>query len=657
MLELLDRIDRRTLLYMRRVALIGVTGILLIGAGTIVDVLSRFLFNAPLTGFNEIIEVGMAVAIAATFPGGASGRVNIRMDLLAARIGPVSKARLECASAMFLFVFYVFLTWQLAQHSADLQERGAATVFLEWRKAPFMWAVAVAIGVCACAQFIVFLVSVRDMLETAREHGASALGAASARVAAALTDGTFYLWALGVLVLTVLVVYGLEQGILSFSRTAQSAPPTIGIVLFFVMWFLSLMLIPIGVSMAFAGVVGAGLLMGIPQALNVLGTEAASYLTNDQLAVLPMFLLMGSFASAAGLSRDIYDLAFAFFGHLRGGLALATIGGCAGFGALTGSSVATAATIGQAALPEMRGRGYSAELATGSVAAGGTLGQLVPPSTALVLYAILTEESIGRLFIAAVIPAVIAVILYMATIAIVVRVFPNAAPVTTERAQIAEMARAVRKAWGVLALVGLVLGGIYGGVFTVNEAASVGAVGAFLFALFRGKLGGGNAWRVMGEVTRTTAMIYNLIFGAVTFSFFIGISGLPDFLTTTINAMELSPLGVICVLLIIFLALGTVMDSFPVMVITIPIVTPMITHIGYDLVWWGIINVCVVETGAITPPFGINIFILKGIQGGDVPMGTVYRGVLPFCIADMIKLALLVLFPVLALWLPSTMFT
>lgn len=651
MLELLGRVEGRALLYTQRVALIGVVGILLIGVGTIVDVLMRFLFNQPLAGFNEIVQLGIAVAIAATFPGGAMGRVNIRMDLLLPRLGPVAIKRLECLGAAFLLVFYICLAWQFTLYADDLDSRGATTVFLGWRKAPSMYAAAALFGVCAAAQFVVFLISIRDMLIAAGERVKEGQGVTP------LSDRRFSLWAIGLVLATTVAVFGIDRGILGFSDAAQQVPSALGVGLFFVMWILSLFLVPIGVSMAFVGVVGGGLLMGVDQALSVLGTEAATYLANDQLAVLPLFLLMGSFAAAAGLSTDIYDVAHAFLGHRRGGLALATIGGSAGFGALTGSSVATAATIGAAALPEMRRHGYSAGLATGAVAAGGTLGQLVPPSTALVLYAILTEESIGRLFVAAVVPAVIAVVLYMATISIVVRIYPESAPVAHERARVAEILRTCRKAWGVLLLFALVLGGIYGGVFSVTEASAVGAVGAFLFALFRGKLKGGNVWRVMGEVTRTTAMIYNLIFGAVVFSFFVGISGLPDFLTSMVNAMHLSALGAIFVLLLVFVALGTVMDSFPVMVITIPIVTPMITGMGYDLVWWGIINVCVVETGAISPPFGINIFILKGIQGGDVPLSAVYKGVLPFCVADIIKLALIVFFPALALWLPSTMFT
>lgn len=624
----------------RRIALIGVAGMLLIAMGTITDVMLRWLFNHPLIGFSEIVEVGLAVAIGATFAAGAAGRVNLTIDILADHLPSGMTRWLNLLGAFVLLVLYVLLAWQMGLHASDLQERGASTVYLDLKRSPYIWMVAVLLGATCLAQLVVVLATLRDaLLARGRTPGAS----------------RYTLWAVGLLVLGIALAAGASPAIKALSATAASYPSTLAIVLFLAMWVSSLLLVPLCAALALTGVVGASLLGGIDPALSVLGTEAAAFLTNDNLAVLPLFLIMGSFASASGLSSDIYRLAQALFGHFRGGLALATIGGCAGFGALTGSSLATAATIGQVALPEMRERGYSPGLATGCVAAGGTLGQLVPPSTAIILYAILTEESIGRLFIAAVIPAAIAVALYLMTIALYVRFAPDSAPAVEHRVRMGEILRAVRNAWGVLLLFLMVIGGLYGGVFTANEAAAFGAMGAFLFALFRGKLAGGNLWRVMGEVTRTTAMIYLLIIGAVTFSFFIGITGLPEKLVSLLSSLTVPPLGVIAILLVIYIFLGCVMDPFPVMVITVPIVTPLITAMGYDLVWWGIIMVCVVETGMITPPFGINVFILKGIAGGDVPMWQVFRGVVPFIGADLIKLVLLVLFPVLVLWLPSTM--
>ncbi|HKW54905.1 MAG TPA: TRAP transporter large permease, partial [Stellaceae bacterium] len=390
-------------------------------------------------------------------------------------------------------------------------------------------------------------------------------------------------------------------------------------------------------------------------ALSVLGNETAQFLTNEQVAVVPMFLMMGSFAVVAGMAEDIYDLAHALLAPLRGGLALATIGGCGGFGALTGSSLATVATIGRIALPEMSARGYSPTLTSGCIAAGGTLGALVPPSIPLIFYAFLTETSIGQLFIAAMLPAALAIALYMTAVSISVRVSPNIAPPAAARIDWAQVGKATRKAWGALLLFALVLGGIYGGVFTETEAAAVGAAGAFAFALARGRMNRESFARVMGETTATTALLYLIIFGVLVFSFSMGVTGLPQRMTGFFQDLHWPPLAVLFLLLAMYIALGCIMDSNTVMFVTIPIVSPLVASMGYDLVWWGVVNLVVLETGLITPPFGIHLFVLKGLVGADVPLTRVYRGVMPFVLADFAKLALLVLFPALALWLPSTM--
>ena len=365
--------------------------------------------------------------------------------------------------------------------------------------------------------------------------------------------------------------------------------------------------------------------------------------------------MMGVLASAAGLAEDVYDMAHAMLGGLRGGLALATIGGCAGFGAVTGSSIATAATIGRVSLPEMNRRGYSTSLSTGCVAAGGTLGALVPPSGVLVVYSFLTEVSIGQLFIAAIVPGLLAALLYMITVGAYVRLAPGSAP-RAGGIEWAAIAPAMRRGVTVVALFTLVLGGIYTGVFTVTESASVGAVGAFLIALYRRRLKGAALWRVMGETASITAMVYGLIVGGLTFSFFVGITGLPELMGETVGNLDLPPKAIVAIFLVIFILLGAVMEAWAILIITVPILAGLITDLGFDLVWWGIVMVAVVEIGVITPPFGINVFVLKTMAGADVPLTTVFKGVMPFVLSAFFKLALLVAVPALALWLPSTMF-
>lgn len=298
----------------------------------------------------------------------------------------------------------------------------------------------------------------------------------------------------------------------------------------------------------------------------------------------------------------------------------------------------------------MKRRGYAADFASGTVAAGGTLGALVPPSGAIILFALLTEQSIATLFVAAMVPAFLAVLLYFAAIWITVRRrdVQGGAPAP------APIGPALIGALPVALLFGAVIGGLYGGVFTATESAAVGAVGAFLMALLRGRLNRASVLSVMSETTATTALIYGLIFGALIFSFFVNMGQAPDLVTRWIAGIDARPVLILAALLVFYLALGSVMDSFAVMVITVPVVTPLIIGLGYDIYYWGVLMLIVVEVGLITPPFGINLFVLKSLQPG-VGIGQVMRGVLPFILADIVKIALLVAFPAIALWLPSTM--
>jgi tripartite ATP-independent transporter DctM subunit len=423
---------------------------------------------------------------------------------------------------------------------------------------------------------------------------------------------------------------------------------TLGVIGMFVLIALH---IPIGVSMALAGVVTFGILVDWKPAISLLVNEPAGVISSMDLAVIPMFLLMGSLAGISGLSADIYRLAYALVGHRRGGLALATIGGCAGFGAVCGSSLATAATMGRVALPEMRARGYSTTLATGTIAAGGTLGMLIPPSVVMVIYAFLTEQFVITLFVAAIIPSIIAVTAHMITVRVLVLRDPDAGP-AGERLAWPERLAVLKESWGVVVLLGGVIGGIYGGVFTVNEAAALGAGLAFIFALARGRINLRTIWQVARETASNTGMIYLIIAGAAVFSTSIAISKLPEILVDRIDAMALPPLAVIFMLMIVYLILGSIFDSLAAMVITMPFVLPLVVDLGYHPVWWGIVLVMIIEVGMITPPIGLNVFVLYGVAQ-NVPLSTIFRGILPFVVADIIRIIIVILFPALALWLPA----
>jgi tripartite ATP-independent transporter DctM subunit len=407
--------------------------------------------------------------------------------------------------------------------------------------------------------------------------------------------------------------------------------------------------VPIGIAMGLAGVAGFAALQGWKPALALLSNEFAGSLSSVDLAVIPLFLLMGSLANAAGLSTDVYRLAQAFLGHRRGGLAMATVGGCAGFGSVCGSSIATAATFGRVSLPEMLARGYAPGFATGCIAAGATLGILVPPSVIMVIYAVLTEQLILDLFIAAALPSVLAIAMYLAAVAVQVRTHPESAPAGV-RTGWPERWSEVRRNWRIVALAGIVLGGMYGGVFTVPEGAAVGVVLAFAFAVVRRGWQPRDFVSVLAEASATTAMIYVMILGAFVFSYFLALTKLPATIVEAIVASGIPGPMVIALILVLYIVLGAVFDEVAAMVLTLPVVLPIVTQLGYDPIWWGIVNVVVIEIGMICPPIGINVFVLNAMAK-DVPLGAIYRGIVPFLAADLLRLAAIVFFPPLSLWL------
>ncbi|MEX2453068.1 MAG: TRAP transporter large permease [Rhodospirillaceae bacterium] len=408
--------------------------------------------------------------------------------------------------------------------------------------------------------------------------------------------------------------------------------------------------VPIGAAMTVVGVAGVAAILDWSAASSLFATVPSSILSNSELATIPLFLLMGSFAGSAGLSSDLYRLAYALVGQYRGGLAMATIGGCAGFGAICGSSIATATTFTRVALPEMIDRRYDPGLAAGCCAAGGTLGILIPPSIILVLYAVLTEQFVLTLFAAAVVPGIIAVVLYLISINLYVRLRPGIAP-PGPRLAWSERGRIVLQCWRVLVLAFIVSGGIYAGIFTVEEAAAVGASLAFFFALVRG-LSFADVVDVLKETASNTGLIYLIMVGASVFTYFMTLTRMPDAIVAAIEAGGFPPLVVILLLLVMYLILGSVFDTVAAMIITLPVVFPVILSLGYDPIWWGVMNVMVIEIGMITPPIGMNVFIIHGLIP-DISLRKIFGGIVPFLCADIVRLALLLAVPGIALWFPE----
>lgn len=413
--------------------------------------------------------------------------------------------------------------------------------------------------------------------------------------------------------------------------------------------------IPIAVAMLATGIAGYGLVNGWVPLLAYLKTNTYYQFSTYSLSVIPLFVLMGEFATRAGMSRALYRAAAAFLGHLRGGLAMASIGGCAAFGAICGSSLATAATMGQVALPEMRRYGYSGALATGSLAAGGTLGILIPPSVILVLYALMTEQSIAKMFVAAMVPGVLAAVGYMIAVAVYVRLRPDAGPAAAP-ASWAERVASLKETWSIILIFGVVIVGMYRGWFTPTEGAAVGAFGAMVLAVLHGGMRLPGLIACLQGTAKTSAMIFLIMLGAEMFNAFLSATQTPMLASQMIAQSGLSPMMVLAAILLLYLAMGCVMDSMSMLLLTVPIFYPIIAGLDFGmgreetLIWFGILAVVVVEVGLITPPVGMNVFVINGMAR-DVPMWESFKGVIPFLISDLIRIGILIAAPGLTLWL------
>jgi C4-dicarboxylate transporter, DctM subunit len=409
--------------------------------------------------------------------------------------------------------------------------------------------------------------------------------------------------------------------------------------------------LPIGVSLGLVGLLGLSLTIGFEPALIKSGVVLFETLSRYELGTLPLFMLMAHLCFAAGASGHFFEAAARFLGHRRGGLAVASVAGCAGFGMINGSSLATTATIGLVALPEMRKRGYDPGLATGTIAAGGTLGQMIPPSGALIVFGIIAEQSIGTLFTAAVVPGLTQMLSYMLVIALWVSLRPGLAP-PMPRAPWAERWRALARIADLLLLVLLVIGGIALGWVTPSEAAAVGALGAVAICALRGKLDRQAMYGALEETLKTSGLIYLVVVGALLFSVFISITGLTDAIGAWIASLGAGQIGTMLMIAVFLLVVGSVLDGLALMLLTTPILLPIVEQLGLSAVWFGIFLVRAMEIGFVHPPLGMNLYVIQGVAK-DVSLGRIFRGVLPFLAADLVHLVLLIVFPSIVLALPQ----
>ena len=429
-------------------------------------------------------------------------------------------------------------------------------------------------------------------------------------------------------------------------------PFLIGVIGIIVLIFLLFSKLPIGAGMAIVGFFGFAAVVGFDPALGVLRTVPYTTFSEHSLSVIPLFLLMGAFAFQSGMSEDLFNAVYKWLGHFRGGVAMATIVACALFAAISGSSLATAATLGAIALPEMKKYKYDDGLATGAVAAGGSVGILIPPSVVLILYGIITEQSIAKLFLAGIIPGIMEAVFYIFTIAYLTYFKPHHGP-RGPKTSFREKIVSLKSTWEVVLLFLVVIGGIYKGIFTPTEAAGVGAFGTFIFALIRRKLNWSNFKLSLTGTVQTTGMLFLVILGAMIFGYFLSVTRLPMEFASIVSELPVNRYIILAAILGITMLLGCIMDSMAIVLLTVPVFYPLIQQLNFDPIWFGILVVRVTEMGLITPPVGLNVFIIKGISG--VPIGKIFKGVVPHLVADLLQVIFLVMFPQITMMLPNLM--
>src|SRR5436309_3628339 len=433
-------------------------------------------------------------------------------------------------------------------------------------------------------------------------------------------------------------------------RMSADAVAILGFVSLFI---LMLLRVPVGMAMGLVGVTGFSYLVNGDAALKIIGHTSMRTVTDYTFGVIPMFLLMGAFVSNSGMSRELFRAANAFLGHFKGGLGIATIAACAGFAAISGSSVATAATFSTVAYPEMRRFNYPQSFATGVIAAGGTLGAMLPPSTVLAVYGIITEQDIGKLFIAGILPGALAATMYITTVTIIGLLRPQFLP-SGPRTPWPERLAALRDIWATLLLFCFVIGGLYGGLFTPTEAGGLGAGGRFVIGVCRGRLDRADIRRSLLQATRTAAAVFTVLIGALLFGYFLTVTQTPQKVTAFLTGLGIGSYGVLGLIMLMYLVLGCLMDALAMVILTVPIIFPVIKELGFDPIWFGVIIVMTVELGLIHPPVGMNIFVIKSVVE-DVKISTIFYGVLPFIVTDILRLIILIAFPIIALYLPSKM--
>lgn len=593
------------------------------------DVVMRYFFNSPIKGSFELIQIMLAMIV---FLGLANTQVlksHVTITLFTGKLSSSTRAGLGSATYLLCLIIFGLITWRCFMQAEVLRSSGTTSDSLAIPIFPLMWLVTIGSAMLWVTFLIDFLKSLDSVIKECEKPWLWFV-----------LDGMF------VLLLVTLPVW-LHWIPFDISRPAMGV---IGVFLLLLLLFSSM---PIGPVMALIGFLGFSYLVNTEASLGILGTSPFRTVSNHSMSTIPLFVFMGLICFHAELSKDIYTTVRNWVGKLPGGLAMSTVGGCAGFAAVSGSSMATAITMGTLALPEMKRYKYDDGLACGCVAAGGSIGILIPPSITFIVYAGLTEESIGKLFMAGIIPGLMEALFYIIAIYILCKIKPELGPPGPSSTW-KEKIYSLKDTWGIIVLFTLVMGGIYGGIFTPTEAAGVGAFGALLLGFIKRKLTVKKILLALANSSKNTAMLLLMLIGASAFSYFLTMTQIPFLLSDFVVGLPVAPWLMVWAILFVYIILGCIMPIVPAIVLTIPIFLPVVTGLGYDPIWFGVIVVTMAEMGQITPPVGINVFALAGVAK-DVPLGTIFKGILPFLIADFVRVILVFFIPGLALFLPSLM--
>ena len=594
---------------------------------TAIDVTGRYLFSKPLPATYELTQFMFSITVFFGMAYFGILKRHIKINLLVDKFPPAAQNIIDTFTSLLSLGMCIVLSWQAIVQARVLQLDKLRSDIWHIPVFPFQLLVALALAVLALVLLADFLESLANVLKR---------------------GGLLWLWLLPGAVLVLLLV-GMPAWLKWLPFTIDG--PTFGGICVAIMFILLFLRMHIGFVLFVIAFLGMSYMTNITAGYKLIAMTPYNIGTTYVYSVMPLFIFMGLFASMSGIARSLYETSYKWLGHRRGGLAMATVGACAGFAAICGDSMATAVTMGSVALPEMKEYNYHNGLATGCVAAGGSVGILIPPSTAFIIYGLITDQSIGKLFIAGIIPGILLTFLFIITISILCRRNPALGP-SGPSVSLIKKVKSLKHTWAATVLFLFVMGGIYKGVFTPTEAGALGSFGVLVIVLATKKFRWTNLYKALNESLGITGMIFLMFIGAIAFTRFFSVTRLPTMLAGFIAGLELPRLIIMICILILYIIFGCVMNVLPVIILTLPVIFPTVMALGYDPIWFGVIMILIAQIGVITPPIGMNVFAISGVAK-DVPLGTIFRGIMPFWIAMMVAIAILIAFPQIALFLPN----